>query len=253
MVIKQIWVVCYSHKEDHLVFKISGVSHMALKRSMVFPRQWEEVNKIICEVILGEVQGHLINIANTIEGLEKHFPHHEVMCAMGICYTQYWLTNTFKATYPVHIATLTIFYGTIKKLCIITNTETKDVEWMPPPLDICNLELQSFFFKTTMISNAQAVVSLPTTNKPMSQFWRKLPSNALILAKLLEFMEVVEIAQVQVLNSVMFLKNKLRNWLTTHLDLVVRIFAQDFCTLKTSPYQGTIDRKAQRVCYGREE
>ena len=69
-------------------------------------------------------------------------------------------------------------------------------------------------------------------------------------------MKVDEIAHVQVLgsvedertfNSLSFLKSKLRNQLTTHLDLVVHMFAQDFYTLKTFPYQVAIsDWKTQR-------
>jgi hypothetical protein len=104
---------------------------------------------------------------------------------------------------------------------------------------------------------------LPMTENPMSRLWRKLSSNALISAKLSEFMKVVEIAHVQVLGSVedertfsllAFLKSKLRNRLTTHLDLVVRMFAQDFYTLNTFPYQAAIsDWKSQRVRYGGEE
>ena len=59
-------------------------------------------------------------------------------------------------------------------------------------------------------------------------------------------MRVVEIAHVQVLGSVedektlsslSFLKSKLRNRHTTHLDLAVRMFAQGFYTLNTFPYQ----------------
>jgi hypothetical protein len=55
----------------------------------------------------------------------------------------------------MHIATLTTFYGTTKKLWVPIDIETKDVdEWVSPPVDIHSLELQSFFFKIIMISNA---------------------------------------------------------------------------------------------------
>ena len=59
----------------------------------------------------------------------------------------------------MHIATLKTFYGTLKKLLILVDTKTKDVEeWVPPPLDICDLELQSSFFKIIMISSAQVAM-----------------------------------------------------------------------------------------------
>lgn len=80
--------------------------------------------------------------------------------------------------------------------------------------------------------------------------------------KLYEFMKVVEIAHVQVLGSVedertfnsFFIKSKLRNQLTTHLDLVVDMFAQDFYTFNIFPYQVEISYwKVQRFCYGGED
>ena len=81
--------------------------------------------------------------------------------------------------------------------------------------------------------------------------------------KLYEFMKVVEITHVQVLSSVedkrtfnsfSFLKSKLRNQLTTHLDLVVDMFAQDFYTFNIFPYQVEISYwKAHRLCYGGED
>ena len=90
----------------------------------------------------------------------------------------------------------------------------------------------------------------------MSRLWRKLSSNALILEEFSKFMKVDEIAHIQMLgsvedertfNSLPFLKSKLRILLTMHLDLVVHMFAQDFYTLKTFPYQVAIsDWKAQR-------
>ena len=70
-------------------------------------------------------------------------------------------------------------------------------------------------------------------------------------------MKVVEIAHVQVstnvedertCSSLSFLKSKVRNLLTTYLDLVVRMFAQDYYTLNTVPYQVVKSNwKAQRV------
>lgn len=36
MVIEQDWLLCYNYEEDHLVFKVVGVSHMATMRSTPF-------------------------------------------------------------------------------------------------------------------------------------------------------------------------------------------------------------------------
>ena len=72
-------------------------------------------------------------------------------------------------------------------------------------------------------------------------------------------MKITQIAHAQVLGSVedgrpirslSFLKIKLGNRPTTHLDLVIHIYAQDFYTLNTLPHQVSIsDWKAQRVHY----
>jgi hypothetical protein len=103
----------------------------------------------------------------------------------------------------VHIATLKTCYGITTKLWESEDVETIDTEeWVPPPLDIRNLELQSSFFKITMISSTQAAMSLPMTKNPLPWLWPKLSSNVLISTKLLEFMKDVEIAHVQVLESV---------------------------------------------------
>jgi hypothetical protein len=62
---------------------------------------------------------------------------------------------------------------------------------------------------------------------------------------LLEYLKLVELAIIMVLGSVEdgrtfsnvnFLKSKLWNWLTIHLDLVVRLFAQIFYDLNSFPF-----------------
>lgn len=55
LVIEQKWLFYYNHEEDHLVFKVASVSHMVAMKYVAFPRQWEKMNKIDHEVILGEV------------------------------------------------------------------------------------------------------------------------------------------------------------------------------------------------------
>ena len=145
------------------------------------------------------------------------------MCALGISYAQYWLIDTLETTYPWHIATLKTFYRTTTKLWVPMDAKTKDVEeWVPPPLDVHNLEIQSSLLKNTMVSNAQVA---QITRNPMSRLWRKLSSNGFISMKLLEFIKVAKIAHIQVLGSVEdertfnFLssfKSKSRNEFTTH-------------------------------------
>ena len=145
------------------------------------------------------------------------------MCALGIYYPQYWLTNTFEAnieTIPHDNKEVLGTYGRKDWGCWGASASTP----------CCP---QDFIFKITMILDAQAAMSLPMIENPMSCLWCKLSNNALISMKFSEVMKVVEIAHVQVLssvenertfNSLSFLKSRLRNRLTTHLHLVVCMF-----------------------------
>ena len=66
MVIEQHWLFCYNWEEEYKVFKIIGLSHVAMMRYVAFLGQWGEVNKIDCELILGEVQQHLTSVVKNL-------------------------------------------------------------------------------------------------------------------------------------------------------------------------------------------
>jgi hypothetical protein len=73
-----------------------------------------------------------------------------------------------------------------------------------------------------------------------------------------EYIKVAELAVVMVLGSVQdertfstltFMKNKLRNRLTTHLELVVSMKMQNFYTLDNFPYGDAYDSwAAEKKC-----
>jgi len=72
---------------------------------------------------------------------------------------------------------------------------------------------------------------------PITWMWLKVQSSLLLVLKLNEYMKVVDIVMVQVLdlvegertfNNLIFMKSKLHNQLTTHLNLCVRVFTQNF-------------------------
>jgi len=75
-----------------------------------------------------------------------------------------------------------------------------------------------------------------------------------------ESFRVVELAIVMVFESVedqrtlstlIFIKPKLRNQLTTHLDLVVRMYTQDFFTLQSFPlYTAIIEWNEKKYVVG---
>jgi hypothetical protein len=69
--------------------------------------------------------------------------------------------------------------------------------------------------------------------------WRWMANSQILKIKMFEFFRLVELVIVMVLGSVedertfstlTFMKSKLRNHLTTHFDLVVKMYAQDFFT-----------------------
>ncbi len=80
---------------------------------------------------------------------------------------------------------------------------------------------------------------------PIIHMWLKIQSSTLLVQKLSESMKVVEIAMVMVLGSMedertfsnlAFMKNKLCNRLTTHLDLCVHMFTHNFYNVINFPY-----------------
>jgi hypothetical protein len=67
-----------------------------------------------------------------------------------------------------------------------------------------------------------------------------------------KYIKLVKIAVVQVLDvmkdercfsPLSFMKNKLRNQLTTHLDVIIQVFAQRFYTRDSFPYYQIIEWK----------
>jgi hypothetical protein len=72
-----------------------------------------------------------------------------------------------------------------------------------------------------------------------------LALNVIVVNKLLEYLKLIELAIIMVLGSVEdertfskmnFLKSKLWNRLTIHLDLVVKVFAQKIYHLNFFPF-----------------
>jgi hypothetical protein len=87
-----------------------------------------------------------------------------------------------------------------------------------------------------------------------------LSSSQVITHKMLKYLKLVKIAMVQVLGSIKdkiyfsdlnFIKSKLHNWLTTHLNLVVKMFAQNFYILIFFPWpQAIVSWKGMWLWYG---
>jgi hypothetical protein len=76
-----------------------------------------------------------------------------------------------------------------------------------------------------------------------------MQSNVILNNRFFEYMKLVELTIVFVLRNVNdkhtfstinFMKSKLRNQLTTNLDLVVRMYVQDVFTLQNFPFHVVI-------------
>lgn len=97
--------------------------------------------------------------------------HQGVMCVLEMCYPQYWLIDALEATHLGHIAKLKTFYEIAKKLWVLMDIKTNDVEEQaPPPLGIYNLEFHISFFKITIITNVQVALSCPQIKTPCYVF-----------------------------------------------------------------------------------
>jgi hypothetical protein len=89
------------------------------------------------------------------------------------------------------MAILKGFYNQPKKL---GSSQT----WIPTILDVNILDMQSSFFKITMMSNAQWAMDQPMDVNPMFGFWKKFSSNALLCVQFSEFMKVEKLCVVQI-------------------------------------------------------
>ena len=89
---------------------------------------------------------------------------------------------------------------------------------------------------------------LPTN--PMTRLWHRIEANSVFQYKLSKYMKIAEVAVVTTLGNVedertfsmlSFMKNKLRNCLSTHLPLVVGMHAQQFYGLTDFPYDAAYE------------
>ncbi len=84
---------------------------------------------------------------------------------------------------------------------------------------------------------------------PITLLWERLASSEIVRQWLLKWFKLVQLCMVMIIGNVedektfsnmSFMKNKLHNHLTTHLDLVVRMDAQNFYSLETFPFYTSI-------------
>jgi hypothetical protein len=131
-------------------------------------------------------------------------------------------------------------------------TQGQQICPFPTILSSWGLDAQQGLFKLTMKFNTiQAMIEIvtlafdkvnPTIINPVTHMWRVIHASQLLFNVFFEYLKVVEIAMVHVLgyvedercfNFVAFLKNRMRNRLNNHLQLVVSMYAQKFSQFTT--------------------
>jgi hypothetical protein len=89
----------------------------------------------------------------------------------------------------------------------------------------------------------------PHKSNPITKLWERLGSNVIFNHHLSSWFELVNICMVMVhgsvkdkwkLSNLVFIKNKPQNILIIHIDLVVKMYGQTFCSLESFPFYITI-------------
>ena len=119
-----------------------------------------------------------------------------------------------------------------------------------PILLVQRLDKQACMFKLAMKGNAHAAMQGDLPVNPLTRLWHRIEASGLLRNKLSEYMKIAELTVVKVLESVedertfstlSFMKNRLRNRLSTHLPLVVGMHVQEFYGLSNFPYDAPYD------------
>jgi D-arabinose 5-phosphate isomerase GutQ len=107
--------------------------------------------------------------------------------------------------------------------------------------------------------NAAACMAPPFDTNPLTIMWCLVTTSQVLVCNFTYFGKLAEMAMVQIVGSVedehcfftlALMKSKLRNKLTTHLPLVVWMFAQWFYTLQNFLYVKCIEQwQVTQHCY----
>jgi hypothetical protein len=102
------------------------------------------------------------------------------------------------------------------------------------------MDLHVYFFKMIMGHNSDPILREENDLNPFIRMWCKVSGSPFLKHKLSEFIKLAEITIILVLvfvkdectfNIMAFMKTKLHNQLSTHLDLCTRFHTQHFFIL----------------------
>ncbi len=127
-------------------------------------------------------------------------------------------------------------------------------------LDEGRLDVSTSFFKNYYTKQPCYIALEPLLPcKPIIGLWFRIAFSSLLHHQLSKYFALVEVAVVMVLKNMedkcyfptlSFMKSKLWNQLTTHLDLVVKIFVYDHYILDAFPFEDAIkDLENNKIRY----
>jgi hypothetical protein len=119
-----------------------------------------------------------------------------------------------------------------------------------PILSPTTLDMQTTLLKQLMKEQASKVMQKPIDVNPVTRLWRSIDAKSFLRHSLSKWLIVAEIAIVMVLGSVederkfstvSFMKNRLRNCLSSNLGLVVGFKSQKFFDIESFPYDAAFE------------
>lgn len=246
--IEQEWRADLNDGEEFLSFRILGQSYnMHWTPKNILER--ESVSHQAYHTIIAEVKVQCSQAAEVIiNQLDEKFPNCELMDSFGIVFPQYWKSGKSLSTFPLHFAVLKKYF--CEKKSLKENGEGNSSIDISQALNLELLESQMSLFKLTMKQNGPQILEEgPFDENPLTKLWIKLSKNPIFCDRICEWFKVAQIAIVTVVGSVedertfstvAWMKNKVRNRLTDHLDTSVQMYAQRYWDIHTFPYQDAI-------------
>jgi hypothetical protein len=181
-----------------------------------------------------------------IDELDLRFPAHHVMDAMGIMFPQYWVQEGADRTFSTYISILkdALCYS---KCLVQVEGEGK---WVKLILSAKALDKQSCMFHMSMLNQSKLVMQPLYHLNRATKIWQIMGANGLLQHAFPEYFKLVTMALILVPRSVederafstiSFIKRKLQNKLVEYLPLCVKMFTQNFYTLRSFSYQEVVD------------
>ncbi len=145
------------------------------------------------------------------------------MDTLKVIYSQYSLQEDLESKFGKHL-------NTIKKNYCAPREVGPTKFWDVPFLDATTLDLQRFTFVLSMKNNSRTTMEPPHDFNPLIWLWKGLTTRQVAIHCITKYIKLAEIVIVQVIgsmedehtiNTISYMISKLKNRLTSHLDLVI--------------------------------